>query len=238
MQNTFSLFLVYLFVFLTAKVAVAQTSCLVTHYNRSQYAAGSQNWSIDMDKQGFMYAANNSGLMKYNGIQWKLFPLPMNSIMRSVSVSPDGRIYIGSNEEFGYWSSKESKELSYTSLVPLLKNFDLHNHEIWKIVQLHNKVYFQGFSCLFVYDQHTVKQIKLPDNIIFLLKADDRLFVHAVQGDLYEIINDKLVKTSESKALYGTEVKTILPYKDGSFLIGTSSKGVFVLDKNGITPWN
>lgn len=240
MKNIISLLIINLFVLISASVSVAQLSSLVTHYTRSQYAAGSQNWSMDMDKQGFVYAANNNGLMKYDGVRWKVFPLPAHTIVRSVLVSADERIYTGSNKEFGYWTKDKSKGLRYTSLLPLLKDNekDLHNQEIWKIVQLKNKIYFQGFSCLFVYDQHTVKSIQLPGSIVFLLKAGDRLFAHAVQGDLYEVINDRLVSINQSKALYGTEVKTILPYKKDSFLIGTSSKGVFVLDKNGITPWN
>ena len=176
--------------------------------------------------------------MKYDGVRWRIFPMPARKIARSVSIGKDEKIYTGAIEEFGYWTKDAAKGLTYTSLVPLLKNVDLHNHEIWKIVQSQNKVYFQGFSCLFVYDKHTVKPIKLPGSIVFLLKAGERLFAHAVKGDLYEVIDDKLVKIDQGKMLYGTEVKAILPYKDGSFLIGTSSKGVFIFDKNGITPWN
>ena len=238
MKNSFVSLLIILFAVFSTVVSVAQPSCLVTHYSRSHYLAGSQNWSIDMDKQGFVYVANNDGLMKYDGVRWKVHPIPLHTIVRSVLVSADGRIYTGSNEEFGYWTKDLSKGLKYSSLVPLLKDYNLHNIEIWKIVEFQNKVYFQGFSSLFVYDQQTVKPIKLPGSIVFLLKAGERLFAHSVQGDLYEIINDKLVNINQSKLLYGTEVKAILPYKNGSFLIGTSSKGVFVLDKNSITPWD
>jgi ligand-binding sensor domain-containing protein/DNA-binding CsgD family transcriptional regulator len=238
MQNTNSLFFTFLFVVLVTAITVAQSTCLVTHYSRSQYAAGSQNWSIDMDKQGFVYAANNDGLLKYDGVRWQLYRMPAHTIVRSVSVSPDGRIYVGSNEEFGYWTKDSSNGMKYTSLVHLLKGYNLHNQEIWKIVQLNNKVYFQGFSSLFVYDQHTVKSIPLPGSIIFLIKSGDRLFTHAVQGSLYELKDDRMVVINQSNLLYGTEIKTILPYKEGSFLIGTSSKGVFIFDKKGITPWN
>ncbi|MFA5974226.1 MAG: triple tyrosine motif-containing protein [Lentimicrobiaceae bacterium] len=238
MKNIFLIFLISLSIHLSTTVSLAQTSCLVTHYTRSQYEAGSQNWSMDMDKQGFVYAANNDGLVKYDGVRWQVYRMPAHTIVRSVSVSSDGRIYTGSNEEFGYWTNDSATGMKYTSLVPLLKGYDLHNQEIWKIVRLKNKVYFQGFSSLFVYDQHTVKSINLPGSIIFLLKAGDRLFAHAVQGNLYELKDDKMVVINQSKMLYGTEVKTILPYKKGSFLIGTSSKGVFILDKKGISPWD
>ncbi len=238
MKYVILIFFTFLFIFSSTLESVAQVSCLVTHYTRSQYAAGSQNWSIDMDKQGFVYSANNSGLMKYDGVKWSVFPMPSGKIARSVLVDTDDRIYTGAIEEFGYWTKDESKGLVYTSLVPLLKNFDLHNHEIWKIVQSQDKIYFQGFSCLFVYDKHTVTSIRLPGTIVFLLKAGERLFAHAVSGDLFEVMNDKFVKIDYSNLLHGTEVKTILPYKNGSFLIGTSSKGVFVFDKAGIKPWD
>jgi DNA-binding CsgD family transcriptional regulator len=238
MKNAVTCLMFLLNVFAINTFTSAQTSCLVTHYNRSQYSAGSQNWSVSMDKQGFVYAANNEGLLKYDGVKWKVYPLPSRAIVRSVSVNEDGRIYTGSNEEFGYWTQDSHKESKYTSLVPLLKNYDLHNQEIWKIVPFKNKIYFQGFSCLFVYDQHTVKPIKLPGSIVFLLKAGDRLFAHAVQGDLYELVNDKLIRISQDKSLRGTEIKAILPFKENSFLVGTSSAGVFILQNNTITPWN
>lgn len=238
MRNTIPLLFTSLLFFLIVSVSVAQSSCMVTHYSRSQYSAGSQNWSIDMDKQGFVYAANNNGLMKYDGVRWIVYPMPARTIVRSVSISPDDRIYVGSNEEFGYWTKDASNDLAYTSLVPLLKNFDLHNHEIWKIVQQGNKVYFQGFSCLFVYDQKTVKSISLPRSIVFLLKAGNRLFVQAVEGNLFEVINDKLVNIDYKDVLINTEVKTILPFGENFFLIGTSSDGLFIFNGKTIIPWN
>lgn len=103
MKNSFLLSLLYMLCCGLPVVSTAQSSCLVTHYNRKEYNAGSQNWSVDIDRQGFVYAANNDGLMKYDGVRWKLYPMPSRTIARSVSVSADGRIYTGSNEEFGYW---------------------------------------------------------------------------------------------------------------------------------------
>lgn len=238
MKNSISLFLTSIFILITASVSQAQSSCLVTHYSRSQYSAGSQNWSIDIDKEGFVFAANNNGLMKYDGVRWKVYPMPARTIVRSVLISPDERIYVGSDEEFGYWTKDASQDLKYTSLVPLLKDFDLHNHEIWKIVQQGNKVYFQGFSCLFVYDQKTIKSISLPRSVVFLLKAGNRLFVQAVEGNLFEVINDKLVNIDYNDVLIKTEVKTILPFGENSYLIGTSSDGLFIYNGKTIVPWN
>jgi ligand-binding sensor domain-containing protein/DNA-binding CsgD family transcriptional regulator len=222
----------------TVRCALAQSSYLVTHYSKQDYGAGSQNWSIDSDDQGFIYIANNQGLLIYDGAHWKLFQIPGQNIIRSVSVSEEKRIYTGSFEEFGYWEEDSVHEMSFHSLKPLLRNFSFHNEEIWKIIQCKGKVYFQSFSALFVYDHHTVKAISIPSTIIFLLKANDRMFVQSIDGRLFELINDSLKLLDTGGLLQGTEVKAFLPYQNGTFLIGTSSKGVFQYDGKTIRAWD
>ena len=217
--------------------AVAQSTYLVKHYTSGEYHAGSQNWSIDADADGNIYVGNNDGLLVYNGNHWTTYRNPDQTIVRSVFVATDRRIYTGSYEEFGFWEPDPADILPYHSLKPLLKNKTFHNSEIWKIVQCNKKIYFQSFSSLYVYDQQTVKQIDLPGAVLFLLKAGDRLFIQATTGSLYEIIDDKLEKIEAGHILDGTEVKTILPYTGNSFIIGTTADGLFLFDNKTILPW-
>lgn len=222
----------------SAHPAGAQSTYLVKNYTKQDYHAGSQNWSVDADADGNIYVGNNDGLLIFDGTHWTTYRNPDQTIVRSVYVAPDKKIYIGSYEEFGYWEFDAERELKYHSLKPLLKNTPFHNSEIWKIVPLGNKIYFQSFSSLFVYDQQTVKSIALPGTIMFLLKARDRLFVQSLLGDLYEVINDTLKRIEAGNILEGTEVKTMLPFTGNTFLIGTTSNGMFIFDGNTITPWD
>ena len=227
-----------LFSLATGHPAGAQSTYLVKHYTKQDYHAGSQNWSVDTDQDGNIYVGNNDGLLIFDGTHWITYRNPDQTIVRSVFAAPDKRIYTGSYEEFGYWEFDVNHELNYHSLKPLRQNASFHNSEIWKIVQCNDKIYFQSFSSLFVYDHHTVKPIDLPGTIIFLLKVRNRLFVQSITGDLYEIVRDKLQKIEAGGALEGTEVKTILPYSGNTFLIGTTANGLFLFDGKIIVPWN
>jgi len=222
---------------ISSLVSKGQSSIAVNHYAQSDYGAGSQNWSMNSDNRGFIYVGNNNGLLQFDGAHWKLYPVPDQTIIRSVLVSDDQKVYSGSYEDFGFWQENTFHELQYHSLKPLLKNFSMHNEEIWKIVECQGKVYFQSFSALFVYDHRMVRSIPLPSTIIFLLKADDRMFLHAVDGRFYELISDTLALLPTGGELVGTEVKTVLPYKNGTFLIGTSSRGIFLYDGKTMVPW-
>jgi DNA-binding CsgD family transcriptional regulator len=225
-------------VLLTLSLSIqAQISHLVTHYSRKDYGAGNQNWSIDIDKQGFIYAGNNNGLLVFDGVKWKIYQVPGHLIIRSVLVADDGRIYTGSFEEFGYWEKTGESGLTYHSLKPLLNNYRFHNEEIWKIVQSGDKIYFQSFSSLFVYDKKAVRPVPTHGNVVFLLKAGEKMFLQNVRGALFEIINNQLRKVEMGDLMAGTEVKTILPYGRNNYLIGTTSSGLFMYDGKTIKPW-
>jgi len=239
MKNAFTgYFVVVLLSFSATSFSFSQTSILVRHFNKQDYNAGNQNWSIDSDPDGFIYAANNDGLLIFDGTDWSLFRNQDQTIVRSVYASPDGRIYTGSYEECGYWEKDENRELRYHSLKPMMAHFNLHNDEIWKIIPFKGKIYFQSFTSLFVYDHRTIHSIPVPGPIIFLLKANERLFVQSVKGILYEVNDDILDPVDPSGTLEKTEVKAVLPVPDGTYLIGTTAHGFYHYDGTSVRPWN
>ncbi len=231
MNRTFQLLSLFLLLTLVSITNVcAQSGYQVKHFSKQDYKAGNQNWSVDADHDGYLYIGNNDGLLVYDGTHWKTFRNPDQTIVRSVYVSKDQKIYTGSYEEFGFWQREKNSNLVYHSLKHLLKGVMFRNSEIWKIVENNGKIYFQSFSSLFVYDGNTVKSIGLHGSVIFLLKARNRLFIQSVLGDFYEIIQDQLHRIDLEGKLAGKEVKTMLPCGDRSFLIGTTAHGLFLFD--------
>ncbi len=208
----------------------------ITNYKKSEYHAANQNWDIDLDDDGNVYVANSKGLLKLSGSKFELFELPSRTIIRSVAII-NSRIYTGSFEEFGFWTPDHGGQLHYHSLVPFLTDDTLTNDEIWKIVSHHGKIYFQSFGKLICYDNMQVTSIPLPGPILFLLECNERMFTQEIGGGLYEIIEDHLMFVDGSHIFSNTEIKAILPYQGGQFIIGTSSEGIYAYDGNVFTPW-
>ena len=90
----------------------------IVNYTKQAYNAGNQNWGIAQDKKGILYFANNQGLLTFDGSFWRKYSLPNNTIVRSVAVDTDSRIYVGGQSEFGYFKANARGALVYTSLVP------------------------------------------------------------------------------------------------------------------------
>lgn len=73
----------------------------IKNYPKSVYEAGTQNWGIAQDKNGFMYFANNDGLLRFDGIHWDLLPVSNTSPVRSVAIDSSNNTYVGLLNDFG-----------------------------------------------------------------------------------------------------------------------------------------
>ncbi|MES2848010.1 MAG: hypothetical protein V4685_03055, partial [Bacteroidota bacterium] len=56
------------------------------------------------------------GLLTFDGINWKTYPLPNKSIVRCLEFGPDNKLYVGGQDEFGYFTKAGNGQLSYHSL--------------------------------------------------------------------------------------------------------------------------
>src|SRR5690554_7944638 len=83
------------------RVAIPQ----IINYNNNQYKGGLQNWDIAQDSEGIMYFGNNEGLLTFNGRYWNIFPLPNATVVRSVAIDRNNRIYVGGQDEVGYFEA-------------------------------------------------------------------------------------------------------------------------------------
>lgn len=217
--------------------ATGQHQYVVIHYSAEEYGGGNQNWSLTSDSLGRKFVANNEGLLIIDGSGPEMHAYPGKTILRSVAVK-GSRVYTGSFEAFGYWHESEHRSWEYHPLEHLAGKENFRNEEIWRIVPYDDKVYFQSFGNIFVYDGQSLRQLTLPGAVLFLMNAGKRLFVQQIKGSLYELAGDSLVHIAGSERFANTEVKTVLEFDNGSFLIGTSTEGLFLLDnQNRISPW-
>ncbi|MEQ9306554.1 MAG: regulator, partial [Marinoscillum sp.] len=93
---------------------------LTKTFNTNDYEGGIQNWSISEDRRGFLYVANNFGLLEYDGSMWRRYEVPNTTRLRSVFVDADDRIYVGGQNQLGYFYPNENGTLEFISLHGLL----------------------------------------------------------------------------------------------------------------------
>ncbi|MFD1770509.1 helix-turn-helix and ligand-binding sensor domain-containing protein [Sphingobacterium suaedae] len=207
----------------------------VQNYTKSQYKAGNQNWSIAQGKDGIIYAANNNGLITFDGAYWDLYPLDNRSFVRSVALAPNGDVYVGGKEEFGYLH-KVNGRLEYRKLSQLVDSKTLENDEIWKILFLPDAVMFQSFSKFYLYRNNKIEVYHgHGESLLFAHQVKNKLWIEKIPSGLqsWSYAGFKSLSTPLSNIL------SILPFSDNEQLVGTAKQGLFLLRDNGeIVPWN
>ena len=212
-----------IFFFLVAiqcnRVLGQQLTPPIHNYLATSYNAASQNWDIDVDDEGLIYAANNQGLLTYDGQVWELFPLPNGSIIRSVFVHGE-KIFTGSYKEFGYWKKDATGKLQYTSLIPKLGDYEMQSEEFWEILEFEGAIYFRSFGAIYKYDTYTVKPVQnVVSNKMMVYK--DKLILALGKRGLYILGSDNQLETIPNQDLLQGEVVVDMAVIGEDLIIGT-----------------
>lgn len=226
----------WIFLFITWNNYSQELLPFVENFTKSHYNGDNQIWSVTQGNDNALYFANNHYFIRYNGVKWDKYILPNKTIIRSV-FSDDDRIYSGSYNEFGYWK-RINGQMIYYSLSKgkdLFKDFS-NNEEIWKIFKFKNKIYFQSFNELYIYDGNQIEKIRFPFQISYCYVVADKLLVATVKNGVFEFKNKKFQSINHWKVLEGSIIHAIEKKEDDLFIF-SQKNGVYV-EKNGqLTVW-
>jgi diguanylate cyclase (GGDEF)-like protein len=113
-----------------------------------------QNYSVAQDPSGVLYVGNQEGVLEFDGETWRLLPLPNHEIVRSLAAAPDGRIYVGGYNSFGYLVRDETGALAYRDLSARFaaNTGGREFADIWDILVAPEGVYFRAVRDVFLWD--------------------------------------------------------------------------------------
>ncbi|WP_372773882.1 triple tyrosine motif-containing protein [Mangrovibacterium sp.] len=209
----------------------------IHNIKKHNYRAGAQNWQIERNSKNFMYFANNDGLLEFDGSHWQLYGLQNPSVVRSIKMDENDRIYIGQQNEFGYMEPDATGLLTYHSLSDKLEDNQKNFDEVWRIHITNIGVIFQSYTHLFIYRDDRLIEVPLKNRIHFSFYVNGLLWIQDQEEGLMEYRQGKLVKIDGLEVLADKEIWTILPLSATKVLIGTVNNGVYIYDEETLTPW-
>lgn len=237
--------LIYLFVFAFLVINELRAEMIeigvpsIQNFTRREYRGGTQNWAIAQDRHGFMYFANNEGLLAFDGTSWKLHRMPNFSIVRSVQINQAGQIFVGAYNEFGKMNINAGGQMKFESLKKYLpkdcQNFD----DVWNINTFEGQTVFQTYSYAFLFkNDSTVSVIKSPSRFQNSYLVNNRLYFNDQEKGLMEYSGNELISLDGCQKIKGEEIWSILPYNRSSeLMIFTLNKGIFIYDGKELKEW-
>lgn len=232
------IFLIF-FLFFVSSVRGADFIPAITNYTEKDYKGGHQNWACAQGDDGVMYFGNNKGLLVYDGFSWELYTVPGGYIVRSVFVDSD-RIYIGSFEEFGYFTRNTDGQMEYHSLSAKIKDKISPNDEIWHIVRLKEKIYFQSFTGWYAYDGKQVNYMDRQSGFrpLYFYTCHEKIYAQMINGDFYKFDGNRFLPFLKRTDVGNDNVVAILPYGNDGMVLLTVDNGLFVYDNGKVSAFH
>ncbi|MBC3540015.1 triple tyrosine motif-containing protein [Rufibacter sediminis] len=211
---------------------------VIRNYKPEEFKGGIQSWGMVQDDRELLYIANNFGLLEFDGATWSLYSPKSGTKVRSVYVGEDGKVYVGSQADFGYFQPDKQGVLQYFSLADSLpqkyRNFD----EVWRIYEQGGRIYFFTFKNIYSYAPGKKVQVLVPDTPLD--------FSFQVNREIYSLMWGKGLALLENNALHllpggnffaDKQIASILPFDKNQLLIFTIKDGVYLYDGHAVAPF-
>lgn len=204
----------------------------VTNYTRQTYKAANQNWMVTQHENGWIYFANNKGLLEFDGTTWNTYSIH-NAKTRAVKCSSDGRIYVGALRQFGYFTPNGLGGMDYTCLSD---SVDINVGNIWNIHLLDDRVYFQSDNSIFYLENGKLTQIKHSCDIMHSAIINNKFYIASEEG-LFILNGDEFSFLPKTKHIGRSKVISLLPFQ-GQVLIVSSLHGMYLYNGSEALQYN
>ncbi len=222
-------------------LAVAQPSNIgnpfIRSYSKKQYLAGTQNWDIVQNSAGVLFFANNSGMLQYDGKNWSCFPLPNKTIVRSLAVDSTGIIYVGGQNEFGFFVPDGQGNWTFKSLRKFLPEQIGDFEDVWNILIHEEGVFFLTNKRIFIYWNGHISLFKSKDLFNFMGLLEVRILIQDTGQGLSLFNGNDFDFIEESGQFIDGPLTGILPVAEGEWLVTTLYNGQYLFDGKKFKPW-
>lgn len=225
----------------------------ITNFSPKEYKAHPQNWDATQDSNGIIYFGNALGLLEYDGVEWNLIKNDALSLVRSLDIDSENRIYVGGASEIGYYLRDSTNQLQYTTLSQYIPEEYQEFNDVWTVHSTNNGVYFQAREYIFrltlVKDNSGIAwkaDTWIPDEAyLYAFYLDDTYFVHQRGIGLMKMNGDDLQVIPGSEVLGNDRMNVMLPFhqvgnsnqEERKYLLGQFSNGFYTLQGDQVIPF-
>ncbi|WP_181040011.1 helix-turn-helix and ligand-binding sensor domain-containing protein [Aureitalea marina] len=192
---------------------------------------------LTQSESGSIYAANNKGLVEFNGSQWTLYPSPNETIIRSV-LADGSRVYSGHYMGFGFWNRNQYGNLEYSSLSDTLDIEMIEDEHFWNIIKVEEYVLFQSLDRIYIWDEASMNVNIIEANGVLTNVFDTSLgvFYHVLNEGLFKLENGQGVLVNNDIVFQENRIIGLLDM-DNKFLALTERQGFYEISEEEIIPW-
>lgn len=209
----------------------------IRNFTNKTYQGGLQNWGATQDANGAIYFGNNEGLLIFNGSNWDRYQLPNQTIIRSLQFDSRKRLFVGGQDEIGYFQPMANGELQFYSLKSRIPEKDRNFADIWKVVRHQDEFFFLEHNRIYHFKDEVVQAYTSDTEWLFLGEVNGRVIAQDKAKGLMEFSNGVWKNIHQQAQPEPFPIVSILPHGEDSLLVTTISQGMYLLSAGEWQPF-
>jgi signal transduction histidine kinase/DNA-binding response OmpR family regulator len=224
----------------TARELTRENSGLkyLKYYSNKEYNKSPQNWVIGQDQRGVIYAANQGGVLQFDGLSWESIDIP-NKSARSLAIGDDGLVYIGGENQIGRLIPDCTGKLCYEPLLDFINENQRNFATVWRANTTKKGIFFRAKKYLFYWNPNSRQMetwlAKYEFNASFSCR--NTFYIHDRNVGLMHIADGSPRLVPGGEAFAGIKIFMMVPYGENQLLVGTQENGFFIYDGAARVPF-
>jgi class 3 adenylate cyclase len=214
----------------------------IENYTTNEFGIqrSSECWAITQDSRGIMYFGNAYGVLEYDGLKWDFIRVGHGHVS-SLACGNDGKIYVGTENNFGFLAPNKEGVLTYFSLSDSIPEEDQFFSQIWRIYVQNDCVWFFSNQMIFKYQDNIIKSFypsSFEHEFSLSFSINNDLYVRQIGFDesieglgLQKISEEKIVDVKGGDFFKGFGISALFSIDDNTLLVVSFDKGLWLLDE-------
>lgn len=211
-----------------------------TDYTPKQYGINyeARTLAIAQNRLGIMYFGSANGILEHDGANWRHIMVKPGVWVQSIMIDSTGTIYVGAQNEFGYFKNTKNGDMQYVSLSDSLVNEIFPFSDIWKVYQIHGKTLFQSYEYIFLFDGKKTTYIEPTTSFHNSFAIDNEIYVRQREIGLMKLSDKELTMIKNGETFANIGIFGMIKQNDNETLIITYEDGTFLIKNDSITTGN
>ena len=233
MKKKHIILILFLGIYINIFAQIPEGMPLISNYTDEDYYAGTQNWFSVQDSVGFMYFANTSGVLVFDGTNWQQISVN-NKPVRSLAIDSYGKIWVAAKYELGYIDVDKNGKLTYISILQQIPEKYRNFTNVWNVFILDdNEIFFFTNKYLISLKNNEFNIIEATNQEKGFTHAyfvNNTVFVQEYKNGVFEYKKQKFEQIDSSQIFNETRIRAILPTQTKKLVFITLQLGVFQYD--------
>lgn len=216
---------------------------IVRNFPTDEFGGGTQTWSISQLDDERMLFGNNSGLLIFDGNSWQVHEVENGSMVYATFYDHDSRrIYVGAQNEFGYFYFDKYGALRYNKLSQKLPEDCSNFSEIWRIHKVYSAIILESKNYVFIITpEGDIETRSISERIEHCAIIDGKMII-ACREHIYYLNEISIEVLPGSEPLRNEVVRAILPFRSPSkgkgVLFVTADSGLWFYNGTSVAPYD